>query len=124
MNEIKIPEALLDSSGIFSNINRCNMKAFEHVEYLRELITNMHQMYNQLCKRSMQLSEEYERKINGLGKNKTENEEVVLDFVKTIYFIHFSIGNQLNSNTVTLGTKTHRVARDRVDNLKDRLLAC
>jgi hypothetical protein len=34
------------------------------------------------------------------------------------------ISNQLNSNTVTLGTKTHRIAKNRLDVLSERIMEC
>jgi hypothetical protein len=62
--------------------------------------------------------------VANVSKVKTEHSEVVLEFIRSISFLHFSISNQLNSNSVTLGTKTHRIARNRLDTLKERLSGC
>ena len=56
-NQIVIPQVLYDSDSFFKKINRNNAKVFAHTDYLRELVTSMHQMYNQLCKKMMQASE-------------------------------------------------------------------
>ena len=88
------------------------------------MVTNMHGMYNLLCKRLIQISEEFERKMMTSNKVKSEHSEVILEFVKSIAFLHISISHQLNSNTVTLGTKTHRIAKNRLEILKDRMLSC
>ena len=84
----------------------------------------MHQMYHQLCKKLVQVTEDYERKILSSCKNKTEHSEVIIEFIRSIAFIHYSISNQLNSNTVTLGGKTHRIAKNRLEILKERMLFC
>ena len=72
----------------------------------------------------IQLSDEYERKIMHSCKVKSQHSDIIIDFVKTISYLHFSINNQLNSNSVTLGTKTHRIAQNRVEILKERMIDC
>jgi hypothetical protein len=81
-------------------------------------------MYNSLCKTMAVQADAFERRIVHSSKTKCPHTEVVLDFVKSISLLHFALGNQLNSNSVTLGTKTHRIAKNRLQILKDRLAAC
>lgn len=57
-NEITFPSGLVERLDFFKKINENNTRVYGHVEYLRELVTNMHSMYNQLCKKMMQASEE------------------------------------------------------------------
>lgn len=70
-NQIRIPVALQSNPHLFDKINTNNAKLYDHIDYLRELVTNMHQMYNQLCKRILQVSDEYERKLVAVSKMKT-----------------------------------------------------
>jgi hypothetical protein len=85
---------------------------FEHIDYLRQLVTNMHQIYLRLCKRMIALSDEYERKLN--SQSKVGHGLVILNFIKSMNFLHMTINNQLNNNNVTLGTKTHKIAKNRL----------
>jgi len=94
---------------------------FDHIDYLRQLVTNMHQVYLKLCKRMISISEEYERKLMG-SKNKATHAVTMLNFVKCMNFLHMTINNQLNNNNVTLGTKTHIIAKNRLEILHDKLV--
>lgn len=71
----------------------------------------------------MQVSEDYERK---LMKYKTEDNHalIFLNFIKNINLMHLSITNQLNNNSVSLGTKTHKIAKNRLEILREKLIKC
>lgn len=57
-NEITIPAVFVERRDFFKKINENNTKVYSHVEYLRDLVTNMHSMYHQLCKKMILASEE------------------------------------------------------------------
>lgn len=56
-NQIVVPDILTRESVFCLFINENNTKVYGHVEYLRDLVFNMHQMYNALCKRLIQVSD-------------------------------------------------------------------
>jgi hypothetical protein len=58
-NQIAIPAALQSNPYLFEKININNAKVYNHVEYLRDMVTSMHQMYSQLCKKVLQVSDHY-----------------------------------------------------------------
>jgi limonene-1,2-epoxide hydrolase len=124
LNELAVPAGLAECPHFCKKIKEQNELAFAHVEYLRDLVTNIHQVYNQLCKSLVQASEDHERKIVNECKSKNEHSEAVLEFVKGISFLHITISNQLNCNSVTLGIKTHRIAQNRLEVLGERLDQC
>ena len=57
-------------------------------------------------------------------KGSSKHGDLILDFVKSISYIHYSINNQLNSNNVALGTKTNRIVKNRLDVIRERLRVC
>lgn len=70
-----------------------------------------------------QTLEEYERKIVN-NKYSSHHALVILNFVKNINFLHLSINNQLNTNNISLATKSHKIAKKRLEILRDKLLKC
>ena len=83
----------------------------------------MHRIYQDLCRNMTQALEEYERKIAS-GKYSSHHALVVLNFVKNINFLHLSINNQLSTNNISLATKSHKIAKKRLEILRDKLLKC
>lgn len=59
-------------------------------------------------------------------KYKTEDNHalIFLNFIKNINLMHLSITNQLNNNSVSLGTKTHKIAKNRLEILREKLIKC
>ena len=58
-NELEIPKIIVEQNDFCLKISESNFKIYTHVEYLRSLVTNIHQMYSQLCKRLIQTTDEY-----------------------------------------------------------------
>lgn len=83
----------------------------------------MHKIYQDLCRNMTQTLEEYERKIVN-NKYSSHHALVILNFVKNINFLHLSINNQLNTNNISLATKSHKIAKKRLEILRDKLLKC
>lgn len=87
---------------------------FDHVDYLRQLVTNIHQIYLNMCKRMAVISDEFKRKVVNT-KNAVAHAQVVLNFMKNLDFLHLAISSQINNNNVTLGTKTHKIVKNRLE---------
>jgi hypothetical protein len=96
---------------------------FGYIEYLKTLVTSMHAIYHRLCKRMIQATEDCERTII-TNKLTSTHGLVILNFVKNISLLHLTINNQLSNNNVTLGTKSHKIARNRLEILREKLLTC
>jgi hypothetical protein len=58
-------------------------------------------------------TEDVERRILA-GKSVSPHALVILSFVRALSLLHLTINNQLSSNSVSLGTKSHKVARNRL----------
>lgn len=56
------------------------------------------------------MSDIYERKVINC---KHTNNGYILNFIRSINNLHMNLSNQLNSNNVALGTKTHTIAKNR-----------
>lgn len=59
INEIKVPEILIEQKNYCLKIDENNTKLFHYVEYLKQLVTNMHRIYQDLCRNMTQTLEEY-----------------------------------------------------------------
>lgn len=77
----------------------------------------MHAIYQQLCKRMIKAAEDCERRMVG-GKSNSQHAMVMLGLVRSISLLHLTISNQLSNNGVALGTKSHKVARNRLEILR------
>ena len=85
---------------------------------------NIHQIYNNLSKECITITDRYERKILNLSKPQLQGQQVILMFLECMASTFIGIRDQLNCNSVTLGTKTHKIAKNRLELLKDRLMNC
>ena len=122
-NEITVPEILVTQKDYCLQIERCNQKMFDHIDYLRQLVTRMHTIYQQLCRRMTQLADEYERELMK-EQYVCSHGFIVLSFVRKINSIHITVNNQINSNSVALGTKTYKIAKNRLELLREKLRKC
>lgn len=87
------------------------------------MVTGMHAIYQRLCKRVLAATEDAERRMLA-GKATNAHGLVTLNFVRGVSLLHLTISNQLSSNSVALGTKSHKVARNRLEILREKLVAC
>ncbi len=87
------------------------------------MVTGMHSIYQRLCKRVLTNTEEAERRMLASKAGSTHS-LVMLNFVRGVSLLHLTISNQVSSNSVSLGTKSHKVARNRLEILKEKLVAC
>ena len=58
------------------------------------------------------------------SKKSADGKHVILMFVENFAATLIVIRDQLNCNSVTLGTKTDRIAKNRLELLKERLTNC
>lgn len=93
------------------------------MEYLKLMVTGMHSIYQRLCKRILTATEDAERRMLAAKANNTHG-LVMLNFVRGVRLLHLTISNQLSSNSVALGTKSHKVGKNRLDILREKLVAC
>ena len=111
---------LTEQRDYCTQIERCNTKMFYHIDYLRKLITRMHQIYQRLCRRMTQLADEHERELMKEQYACTHG-NILLSFVRKLNSIHLTLNHQINSNSVALGTKTHKIAKNRLELLREKL---
>lgn len=49
---------------------------------------------------------------------------MILNFIKNIGYLHLTLNNQLNTNNIALGTKSHKIFKNRLEILGEKLNKC
>lgn len=65
-NNVEVPQALLDQRTFAKEVSENNQRILEHVDFLRTLAQNLHQMHTQLSKSITELTDSAEKKVSHL----------------------------------------------------------